>query len=219
MKKCRIPSGAIKYSLCVFVTLLLVSIALVGAVYGKYTSKKQMSLDITVEAYGEIDLALRAGQTATDWADAPHLLYVAPGASFTYDPNVFVGANSESCYLFVKVEESGGALTFDSTDYEFSDFIVYSVDSGWTRGDGVNIPSNVFYRTVEKSGADQYFRVITGDTVSCPQSLRKPLIDAFTAETVPSLTVTAYAVQIANLTDPSRDNLTAAGAWAWIEAN
>ena len=220
MKRNERNSGFLRYSVCILVALLIVSSVLVGAVFGKYTSKKQMSLDLSVEAYGEIELALCEGANAGSlWSAAAHSLYVAPGAEFAFDPYVLIGADSERCYLFISVAESGGSVTVDASEYTFSDFISYSVDSGWTRGDGANIPSNVYYRTVEKSGNDQFFKIITDDKVTCPENLTASVIDALAAETPPALTVTAYAVQITNLEDDNRDNATAEGAWAWLTNN
>ena len=67
--------------------------------------------------------------------------------------------------------------------------------------------------------SDQFFGVIADDRITCPDSITSELLGVLTAEKYPSLTITAYAVQKTNLTDPNRDNTTAEGAWAWIMAN
>ena len=220
MKKNRISVNAIRHVICVTVALILVSTALVGAVYAKYASRKQLGLSLSVEAYGQIDLSLCEGMNAGSlWASSSHALRVAPGAVQTFDPYVRIGANSESCYLFVKVVESGGEVTANSTSYTFSDFIEYSIADGWTRGDGVGIPSDVLYRTVEKSGTDQFFGIIADDRVTSPDTITEGLLSEFENASAPALTITAYALQLTNLTDPDRDNTTAEGAWAWIMAN
>jgi len=219
LKKVNILSFAKRYFVPFLALALIASVVVVSSVFAKYVSRSEQSIDITVEAYGEITLGLYEGaSSATSWSAASQELFMAPGATIGFDPYVKVGANSETCYLFVRVAENAVNVTVDATQYGFDDFITYSVDSGWTQGDGTSIPADVYYRTVTKSGSDQYFRVITGDAVTVPDAVTEKILYEFNNASKPTLTVSAYAVQITNLTDPNRDNATAAGAWAWINA-
>ena len=72
-------------------------------------------------------------------ANEYHLL---PGHTYTKDPTVTVKANSEACWLFVKVTESENLDTF----------ITYAIAEGWTE-----LQDGVYYREVSASDADQTF--------------------------------------------------------------
>ena len=117
-----------------------------------------------------------------------------------------VEADSEACWLFVKVEETG---TFVDGK------VTYSIADGWTQGDGTKIPKNVYYREVSaadaKKGVSYY--VLAGDTdhpngvVNVSDTLTKEDIEDITIK--PTLTFTAYAVQKDGIAD-------AATAWSKI---
>ena len=137
---------------------------------------------------GDIDITLV--ETTTDYK-------IVPGVNIAKDPKVTVEADSEACWLFVKVEESDNLCTF----------IEYAIADGWTALPGV---AGVYYREVAASETDQAFAVLQGDIVSVPDSVTKDMMDALTEETAPTLTFTAYAVQKANIA-------TAADAWAAVQ--
>ncbi len=121
---------------------------------------------------------------------------MVPGNTISKDPKVTVKANSEACWLFVKVEESSN----------FDDFMTYSIDSSWTAL-GTSYPG-VYYREVAASASDQVFNVLTNNQVTVNESVTKEMFnDSSFVE--PTLTFTAYAVQ--------KDNIsTATAAWAKI---
>lgn len=128
---------------------------------------------------------------------------IIPGVDIAKDPKVTVKADSEACWLFVKVEENG---TF------VADKVTYSVADGWTALTG---QPGVYYREVSaaeaKNGASYY--VLAGDTdhpngvVNVSDTLTKEDIEDIT--TKPTLTFTAYAVQKDGIAD-------AATAWSKI---
>ncbi len=131
---------------------------------------------------------------------------IIPGVDIAKDPKVTVEADSEACWLFVKVEETG---TFVDGK------VTYSIADGWTQGDGTKIPKNVYYREVSaadaKKGVSYY--VLAGDTdhpngvVNVSDTLTKEDIEDITIK--PTLTFTAYAVQKDGIAD-------AATAWSKI---
>ena len=122
---------------------------------------------------GNIDITL--AETTSDFK-------MIPGETIAKDPVVTVKANSEACWLFVKVTES------DNLD----DFITYTVDSGWTALTGV---SGVYYREVAATTADTSFDVLTGNAVTVKDTVTKTMMDALTDNTLPTLTFKAYAIQ------------------------
>lgn len=125
-----------------------------------------------------------------------------PGNDITKDPKVTVEANSEACWLFVKVEKSA---TYNSylADYTIAD--------GWNELDGV---AGVYYREVNADTAKDgtSYQVLNGNKVTVLDSVEKSNMEAIKNGTVdePTLTFTAYAVQ--------KDGFdTAALAWAEIK--
>lgn len=129
---------------------------------------------------------------------------IIPGVNISKDPKVTVKADSEACWLFVKVAEEG---TF------VANRVTYSIAEGWTALDATNHPG-VYYREVDAVTADTDFYVLAGDTtypngvVTVSENLTKKDIKGLT-ETRPQLIFTAYAVQ--------KDGInTAAEAWAQV---
>lgn len=121
---------------------------------------------------------------------------MVPGNTIAKDPTVTVKANSEACWLFVKVTES--------TDLK--DFITYAIAEGWTALPGVD---GVYYREVPASAADQTFSVLAGDAVTVKSDVTRTMLE--TAKTdAPTLTFKAYAIQ--------KDHFATADA-AWAEVS
>ena len=135
-----------------------------------------------------------------------------PGNNIEKDPTVTVKANSEACWLFVKVVKSDN----------FDDFMEYSIATGWTalndkNADGV-ADDGVYYRTVAATTVDRDFDVLKDKTVSVKKDVTKDKLNALREETMPTLTFTAYAIQSANLTNADNTEAdTAVEAWALIE--
>lgn len=136
---------------------------------------------------GDINIGLT--ETTTDYK-------MVPGNTIAKDPTVTVKANSEACWLFVKVTES--------TDLK--DFITYGIAEGWTALPGVD---GVYYREVPASAADQTFSVLAGDAVTVKSDVTRTMLE--TAKTdAPTLTFKAYAIQ--------KDHFATADA-AWAEVS
>ena len=148
--------------------------------------------------YGDINIELTETKPENQQAK------IIPGVDIEKDPKVTVKANSEACWLFVKVEETG---TFVANK------VTYSIATGWTQGDGTKIPTNVYYREVDAVTADTSYYVLQGSTeypngvVTVSEELTKAEVNSITAENQPKLTFTAYAVQKDGIAD-------AATAWA-----
>ena len=120
---------------------------------------------------GDIDITLT--ETTTEYK-------IVPGVDIAKDPKVTVKANSEACWLFVKIEESAnwpGELT-------------YAVATGWEELEG-----GVYYREVdaETAKAGHEYPVLEGDKVTVSENLTKSKLQQLTPN--PTLTFTAYAVQ------------------------
>jgi predicted ribosomally synthesized peptide with SipW-like signal peptide len=118
---------------------------------------------------------------------------MVPGETLDKDPTITVKADSEDCWLFVKVTET-----------DLSDYITYELADGWTALDGV---TGVYYRTVTGQSSDQSFSVLKDDQVTVLDT-----VTGIEEGHSPSLTFQGFAVQSSGITD-------AATAWAQFEGN
>lgn len=174
-----------KKTLALVLALTLLVAGVVGSTLAWLTDQTaEVKNTFTV---GDINIGLT--ETTTDYK-------MVPGNTIAKDPTVTVKANSEACWLFVKVTES--------TDLK--DFITYAIAEGWTALPGVD---GVYYREVPASAADQTFSVLAGDAVTVKSDVTRAMLE--TAKTdAPTLTFKAYAIQ--------KDHFATADA-AWAEVS
>ena len=137
--------------------------------------------------YGDINIEL----TEDAGKNNGYNFKIIPGVNIEKDPKVTVLANSEDCWLFVEVKETG---TFVANK------VTYAIADGWKALPGVD---GVYYREVAAVTADTDFNVLEGNKITVKDTLTKT--DIPTA--APTLTFTAYAVQKEGSAD-------AAAAWA-----
>ena len=171
-----------------FVTMLAV-VLLVGCIIGgtvAWLTDKTNPITNTF-TYGDINIE-QTESTGESYK-------IIPGVNIKKDPKVTIKANSEDCWLFVKVAASG---TF------VEDKVTYAVAEGWTALTGND---GVYYRVVSSGTADPSFSVLAGNQITVSSDLTKDEIKSITAN--PTLTFTAYAVQKAGID-------TAAAAWAKV---
>ena len=160
-------------------TVLALVLVIAMSVAGTYAYLTHITAPITnTFTVGNIDIGL--AETTTDFK-------MVPGCDIAKDPKVTVEANSEDCWLFVRIDESSN----------LKDFISYAVAEGWTQGDGTNIPSNVWYRSVADPTTAQTFSVLAGDKVTVNNDVTKTMMDGLEVSGAiqPTLTFTACAVQ------------------------
>ena len=150
-----------------------------------------------VFTYGDIDITLEE-TTGEKYK-------MTPGKTLAKDPKITVLADSEDCWLFVKIEESAVE--------KLSDYIEYSVADGWTALEGV---PGVYYREVDNSAQNLTYSVLTDDQVRVKDSVTKEMLEKLDDTNYPTLTFTGYAVQ----RDATIDAIdTAAEAWALVSGS
>lgn len=165
--------------------VLVIGVAAGGTVAWLVASSNSV---VNTFTYGDINIGL-GETTGTDYK-------IVPGVDINKDPKVTVKANSEACYLFVKVEQTGNFV-----DGKVS----YSIADGWTALEGEN---GVYYREVAATTADMDFYVLKNNKITVSDELTKGDIQNLSgADKTPKLTFTAYAVQKDGIAD-------AATAWA-----
>ena len=110
-------------------------------------------------------------------------LKMVPGVDMTKDPKVTVEAGSEDCWLFVKLDKSAG----------FDTYLTYTIDANvWTALDADN---GIYYRKVLASDPNRTFSVLLNDKVTAKSEVSKAQYNDIA--NAPTLSVTAYAIQLA----------------------
>lgn len=106
-----------------------------------------------------------------------------PGQAIGKDPAVSVEGGSMACWLFVKLNVSNN----------FDQFLTYELQDGWNALDGED---KVYYRQVEAQDAPQVFGLFRENQVMVKEEVTLEMLRALTQENFPTLTLTAYAVQM-----------------------
>ena len=194
MKKAVITAVALTLALCLAVggTLAYLT-AKTGEVKNTFTVG-DVSIDLFEHKYlvetNQLDQAVEVRDTTTN-----NNYKMVPGKVLPKDPKVVVKANSEACYVFVKVVKSGN----------FDTFMTSAMAEGWKPVEG---QSGVYYREVDANTADQPFAVLADNQVTVNTSVTKAMMTA-SDFTKPTIAFTAYAVQQLGFATP---------AAAWVEA-
>ena len=189
-KHCRRGLGGKAFTAMLALTLVLAAYWAVGGTAAWLAAKSEPIA--STFTFGDINITL----TETNHQEGP--TKIIPGVDIPKVLKVTVQADSVDCWLFVKVEQTG---TF------VADKVTYSIDDGWTKGDGSPIPEDVYYREVNAATTDSVFSVLAGDKITVSETLTKEEIQNIADE--PTLTFTAYAVQREGIN-------TAADAWSVV---
>lgn len=147
----------------------------------------------------------------TDWVSRvteENNYQMVPGFTLQKDPAVMVAANSEACYVFVKVAEVNNGTAAKP-------YLTYTVDSTkWeevTTAAGTGYKVYAYKEVVAKSANNQYLvNIFANDQVSVNSELTSA--DMTAAENAkPQLVLTAYATQAYSTNDTLFET---AAAWA-----
>lgn len=186
--------------------VLLVMVLVIGCVIGGSVAWLVSNPDSVVNTftYGDINITL-AETTGNSFK-------ILPGNNILKDPKVTVQANSEACWLFVKVDESNWPTFTEGTPATRK--VNYAIAEGWTALDGV---PGVYYRKVDATlSTGEEFSVLKDNEVTVSENLTKAEVNEINKTNAENnaqtkLTFTAYAVQ--------RDSNITTAAQAWTIAN
>lgn len=211
-------------SITLIVAIAVVVTALIGGTVAWIMTETKPV--VNTFTYGDINIDL--DETDATWNDQEDQFEkefeMIPGNDLVKDPTVTVKADSEACWLFVKLDKAGGDVTLaDGTVCDFDSYLEYTMADGWTQlkdGQGNDIVG-VFYREVAEipaiadGGQDLKLGVIADNKVKVKQTVTKEMFNALDVpggeNKIPTLTITAYAVQ--------KDNIdTALEAWTYADA-
>lgn len=132
-----------------------------------------------------------------------------PGTTYGKDPTVSVDANSEDCWLFVKIDKINNPDNYLSYELE---------TAGWTE-----LEAGVYYREVQKADTIRSWQLLKGndshatgyvtvkETVVKAGTTTAGTVEMPAANAQPQLIFTAYAVQKANRTVDE--------AWGLVKGN
>lgn len=175
--------------------MLVVAMASVGVTVAWLTAES----DVIVNTFttSDIEITLTESNATASGNVLTNSYKMVPGQTITKDPVASVSAESEDCWLFVKLEK----------DNNFDAFMSYTMADDWT-----HLSDGVYYRKVMATDTTRSFHVIKNDTVTVSGDVTKEQLNAVqTAGNYPKLTVSAYAVQLASFEDAPAD------AWKEIE--
>ena len=176
-----------KKGLAMVLALVLLAVCAVSGTLAWLTAKS----DTVVNTFTTSDIKVELTETNETYK-------MVPGYDIHKDPKAKVLAGSEECYLFVKLDKS----------QNFDTFLTYEMAEGWTL---VPSETNVYFRKVLTADIGTAYSVLANDQVTVKGEVTKAMMDVLTTETLPKLTVTAYASQ---LHKNATTEFTAAEAWA-----
>jgi len=183
-----------KKGLAMVLALVLLAVCAVSGTLAWLTAKS----DTVTNTFTTSDIKVELTETNETYK-------MVPGYDIHKDPKAKVLAGSEECFLFVKLEKSSN----------FDTYLEYAIADGWTQlttdKDGKAISDLVYYRKVLTKDIGTAYSVLANDQVTVKGEVTKAMMDGLTTETLPKLTVTAYASQ---LYKSAGVEFTAAEAWA-----
>lgn len=151
------------------------------------------TLAFLMDKTDSIENTFTVGKVKIELAETTGPKYkMIPGSEIEKDPTVTVKAESEACWLFVKIEETNNVYETDKK------YLTYTLN-GWTPVEG---ETGVYSKAVSASDDDQEFSVFTGNKVTVSDDVTQT-----TAQV--TIKVTAYAVQAEGFDT---------AAEAWVEA-
>lgn len=184
-----------------FVAILALVLALGCAAGGTFAWLTAQTSTVTnTFTYGDINITLT--ETKPDNEQAK----IIPGVNIEKNPKVTVEANSEACWLFVKIEETSWP-SFKEADGK-TNKISYAIANGWTELTG---HPGIYYRELGFTSASTDYAILEDNVVTVSQNLTKTEINTITGNKQFQLKFTAYAVQRDGI-----DNV--ADAWAKTSA-
>ncbi|MBR2879630.1 MAG: SipW-dependent-type signal peptide-containing protein [Oscillospiraceae bacterium] len=123
-----------------------------------------------------------------------------PGHTYTKDPTIHMGADSEACYLFVKVENGIAAIEAATVSGGYTNIDGQIKANGWTLLDG---ETNIYYKEAAATGASGADYPIFGEFKLKDDAVVSGYATKDNANA--NITVTAYAIQ--------KDGLSVKQAW------
>lgn len=182
-----------KKNIALLVSVALLLCAAIGGTLAWLTAKTEA----VTNTFAPSTISIELKETTPSETDRTNIKMV-PGAEIAKDPKVTVGANSEACYLYIKVEASPNAATF----------LTYALADGWTAVDG---HTGYYRREVASSTTAQEFPILAGNKVTVNGTITSDdMATIADAANRPTLSFKAAAIQ--------KDYITEADIWGALPA-
>lgn len=217
-------------SVCLVVCLL--ATAIIGTTLAYFTDKTEVVTNTFTS--GKVDITL--DEAKTDEGGVPvegnvrvdgtegkegNVYKLFPGKTYTKDPTVRIGANSEDCYVFVKVEN--GLSSLEVADGAGDTIAEQMTANGWIAVTGTAenpVPAGVYVYSTDGSEpavvsynaeADANNDLVVFENFTITESATA---DDLGAAKTASITITAYAIQAEGMSSKTAAELWTDGGWA-----
>ena len=197
------------------VALLMACVLLVGAAIGGTMAWLVDDTDPVTNVFtvGDINIDLKEHNYVpetntvgdTEVIKNDNYLFV-PGDTLPKDPFVTVKANSEKCYLFVRVSD-------DQNSYNGVDPIIHwsvqpkeignTTKVDWKQFEVDEKLGKIYYCIVEKSENDQIWTILADNVVKVDEKVTKDMVDHINGNK-PVIKISAAAVQYDNIEDVAK---------------
>lgn len=191
--------------------LVLACVLLIGGVIGGTVAWLTAKTNTVENVFTTSNIGVELKETTVDYK-------MIPGWTISKNPTAKVTSGSEDCYLFIKVEEKIGTVTVDNKTYTFDDFIAYAIEEGWNVLDATKYPG-VYYKVIDDDteknvdynilGSGKYtdagnveYTWNDNEVLTKPE-VTKEMMNAVNDSNKPTLSFTAYAVQLWKSNEPA----------------
>lgn len=195
-----------KKKLVVLAAVLVAAFVGITGTIAWLTSSQEVTNTFTVGnitmTMDETDVDESTADAARDTANSYHLL---PGQQYVKDPQIHIGANSEACYVFIKVENGLANIEAASEQGGYQTIADQIKANGWTALQDVN---GVYYKTQDATTQNVDINVF--------EQLKIGNVDSNTLKNYAqsNIVVTAYAIQQAGFTDAASAYTAVTGVYA-----
>ena len=199
-------SRSSKSLILVLALVTLITATVGGTLAWLYDTTEKVENTFTV---GDINIQL----TESEATNGKKEYSFVPGQTLEKDPKVTVDANSEDCYLFIKIKETNNTCT--GLNGKIINWTVCGQDTNpvnddpaenWVKYDNASAGDgeSYYYRKVTKTTANQDFLILVNNQVKVNHQVTKEMVGEI-ADSKPTLSFWAAAIQSKHLEE---DNVT-----------
>lgn len=169
------------------IVLLLALVMIIGCALGGTLAYLMMATPSITNTFTASNVSI----TLTETLPVDQTAKMVPGNVIEKNPEIVVSADSETCYVFLKVEKSA----------RYDEFIDSTIDGAWKVLD-----TGVYY---QEASANDVLNILVDDKVTVKADVTKAMMNGIDNDDV-KITFYAYAIQKANVGD-------AAAAWNLVK--
>lgn len=221
MRRQKRSSAMLKKIVVMFAAVVLIVAATISGTLAWLTAETQEVTNTFTVGNVEISLTehkLEDGSLSKTETTQENEYHFVPGDVLPKDPYVTVGDNSESCYVFVVIEEENNTITVGSSTEKIVD---YTTGADWMLVDGT---TNVYCYVDENetpkiaTSGEILDEILKDNQVTISDKVTKSYVETVKeSQDKPELNFKAYAIQSDNLKKDGNTVTTAADIWALVK--